>query len=55
MERLTPTPPKGYVLSDKESVADILAVEADLLRSEGVDPRWPGFPEHDRRDGKQKT
>jgi hypothetical protein len=51
MERLTPTPQKGYVLSDKESVADILAVEAELLRSEGVDPRWPGFPEDDKRRG----
>jgi len=54
MERVTPTPPKGYVLNDKESVADILAVEADLLRSEGVDPRWPGFPEDDHRDGKKR-
>jgi len=22
---------------------DVLAAEADLLRSEGVDPKWPGF------------
>ncbi len=53
MERLTPTQPKGYVLSDKESVADILAVEAELLRSEGIDPSWPGFPEDDKREGKK--
>ena len=43
MERLKPEQPSGYVLRDKDAVADILAVEAELLRSEGVDPRWPGF------------
>jgi hypothetical protein len=43
MDRLTPEPPSGYVLRDKDAVAEILAVEAELLRSEGVDPRWPGF------------
>jgi hypothetical protein len=24
-------------------MADVLAVEAELLRSEGIDPTWPGF------------
>lgn len=48
MERVTP--PKGYVLKDKQSVEEILAVEADLLRSEGIDPVWPGFPDQPERD-----
>jgi len=43
MERVKPEQPTGYVLRDKEAVAEILAVEADLLRSEGLDPTWPGF------------
>jgi len=43
MERVTPTPATGYVLADKEAVKDILEVEAELLRSEGIDPQWPGF------------
>jgi hypothetical protein len=43
MERLEP--PKGYVLANKHVVEEIMAVEAELLRSEGIDPRWPGFPE----------
>jgi len=41
------TTPKGYVLGDKQRLQDILDVEADLLRSEGIDPEWPGFPEDD--------
>jgi hypothetical protein len=43
MERLTP--PKGYLLITKQDAEEILEIEAVLLRSEGVDPRWPGFPE----------
>ena len=43
MERVEP--PKGYVLTSKDAVKEILVVEADLLRSEGIDPAWPGFPE----------
>ncbi|MEA2187059.1 MAG: hypothetical protein QOK16_2070 [Solirubrobacteraceae bacterium] len=42
MERIEP--PKGYVLKNKDEVRDIMKVEAELLRSEGIDPRWPGFP-----------
>jgi len=38
-------PPKGYVVHDRETVDRILAVEAELLRSEGIDPAWPGFLE----------
>jgi hypothetical protein len=41
MERLEDL--RGYVLGADQSVEDILAVEADLLRSEGIDPVWPGF------------
>ena len=33
----------GYVLGDKVTVDDVLALEASLLRSEGLDPAWPGF------------
>jgi len=43
MERVEP--PKGYVLADKQAVEQIMKVEAELLRSEGIDPKWPGFPE----------
>lgn len=49
MARVTPTPPEGYILKDKNSVANILSVEAELLRSEGIDPRWPGFPENNNQ------
>jgi hypothetical protein len=45
MERVEP--PKGYVLTNKQSAKEILAVEAELLRSEGIDPEWPGFPDAD--------
>lgn len=41
MERVTVS--GGYVLRDEQRIEDILAVEEELLRSEGVDPRWPGF------------
>ena len=40
-----PTPPNGYVLSDEHGMREVLEVEADLLRSEGIDPEWPGFHE----------
>jgi hypothetical protein len=52
MERVEP--PKGYVLANKQTVEEIMAVEAALLRSEGIDPRWPGFPEpENERDDEQ--
>jgi hypothetical protein len=41
----SPTPPKGYVLSEEHGIKEVLAVEAELLRSEGIDPEWPGFPD----------
>lgn len=44
MEQVDPKEqPRGYVIRDQESAKRILAVEAELLRSEGVDPAWPGF------------
>ncbi len=43
MERLSP--PVGYTLGEDQQVQDVLAVEAELLRSEGIDPAWPGFEE----------
>ena len=52
MERVTP--PKGYVVSSKEEAEEILAVEAELLRSEGVDPRWPGFAEQPPQEHEQQ-
>ncbi len=53
MERVDP--PKGYILINKDDVSEIMAVEAELLRSEGIDPTWPGFqdpadePDNDRQ------
>ncbi len=41
MERMSQS--HGYVLGEDQRVQDILAVQADLLRQEGVDPAWPGF------------
>jgi hypothetical protein len=48
------TPPKGYTVTTKQDVEEILAIEADLLRSEGVDPRWPGFPEDRKSEDHQQ-
>ncbi len=39
------TPPVGYVLGEGRRAEDVLAVQADLLCSEGIDPKWPGFDE----------
>jgi hypothetical protein len=36
---------EGYKLGKGQQVQDVLAVEAELLRSEGIDPAWPGFEE----------
>ena len=35
--------PQGYMVPDREAVERILAIEAELLQSEGLDPTWPGF------------
>jgi hypothetical protein len=43
MVRLTSR--SGYTLGEGQRVEDVLAIGADLLRSEGIDPAWPGFGE----------
>ncbi len=35
--------PVGYMLGEDQHVEDVFAVEAELLRSEGIDPEWPRF------------
>lgn len=35
------------MLGKDQQAQDVLAVEAELLRSEGIDPAWPGFEETD--------
>jgi hypothetical protein len=47
MERLKAT--DGYVLGKGQHVEDVLAADAELLHSEGIDPAWPGFGH--RHDG----
>jgi hypothetical protein len=47
MERVEPA--SSDVVHDRASVENILAVEAELLRSEGIDPTWPGFPDEQGR------
>lgn len=39
LERLSP--PVGYMLGKDQRVEDVFAIEAELLRSEGIDPAWP--------------
>ncbi|HXB65277.1 MAG TPA: hypothetical protein VNV42_10420 [Solirubrobacteraceae bacterium] len=46
MGRLTAR--SGYTLGEGQRVEDVLAVEAELLRSEGIDPAWPGFGEQEQ-------
>lgn len=41
VERLKAT--DGYVLGENQQVEDVLAADAELLRSEGIEPAWPGF------------
>lgn len=36
-------PPVGYRLPPDRSVEEVLEGYAELLRSEGIDPTWPGF------------
>jgi hypothetical protein len=43
MDRLAS--PVGYMLGEGRRAEDVLAVQAALLRSEGIDPAWPGFDE----------
>jgi hypothetical protein len=41
LERLSN--PVGYTLGENQQVEDVFALEAELLRSEGIDPEWPKF------------
>jgi hypothetical protein len=35
--------PEGYLLGPNRTPEDVLAVADELLRSEGINPDWPGF------------
>lgn len=35
--------PPGYLLPEGKTMLDILRMDAELLASEGIDPKWPGF------------
>jgi len=35
--------PQPYVLRGEDAIQEVLELEAELLRREGIDPRWPGF------------
>jgi hypothetical protein len=48
--------PEGYMLAEDQRAEDVLAVQAELLRSEGIDPAWPGFEkEHPRGPEQRRT
>ncbi len=36
--------PTGYLIDEEKVAKALLAAEAELLKSEGIDPAWPGFP-----------
>ena len=42
-------PGRGYSLGRDQAMKDVLAAEAELLRSEGIDPTWPGFDDETKR------
>lgn len=46
LERLSP--PDGYRLGENRRPEDVLALQAELLRSEGIDPTWPGLEQKPR-------
>lgn len=46
---------RGYSLGKDHRMKDVLAVEAELLRSEGLDPAWPGFDADSKRRPKKKA
>ena len=35
--------PPGYLLPEGKTMLDILRIDAELLASEDIDPKWPGF------------
>jgi len=40
---------RGFALSPGETAEEFLAVREDMLRSAGVEPRWPGAAEIRRK------
>jgi hypothetical protein len=48
MEPVTLT--DGYMLAEDQRAEDVLAVQAELLRSEGIDPAWPGLNTSSRKN-----
>lgn len=40
---------RGFTLAPGESAEEFLAVRNDLLRSAGIEPRWPGAVEIRRK------
>lgn len=40
--------PHGYSIGPSRRMRDVLDRDAELLRSEGIDPSWPGFEEPPR-------
>jgi hypothetical protein len=51
LERLGP--PDGYRLGKDCRPEDVLALQAELLRSEGIDPNWPGLEQTPRPASKR--
>lgn len=55
MDKLNPEErqPKGLVIGGRGKVVTLLESQAELLRSEGLDPAWPGFeaPKHRKDSG----
>jgi hypothetical protein len=41
--------PRGFALAPGETAEQFLAVREELLRSAGLEPRWPGAAEIRRR------
>jgi hypothetical protein len=42
-------PPRGFALHPGETAEQFLAIGEDLMRSTGVEPRWPGAIEIRRK------
>lgn len=42
--------PTGYFLPEGKTMKDILRMDAELLASEGIDLKWPGFDDPDEDD-----
>lgn len=53
---LEPVRPRaiGYSLGRDRSISDVLADDAELLKSEGIDPAWPGFTNKGAKTAKHR-